>query len=618
MNSLDSSGWGWIWPRVGPTPITEGLDSEIFDRDEFPYSETFVREAIQNSLDARIDTDAPVRIEFQFECSAITPKHSLLRDVISYRKKCELPIPSSWDDNQMTWLVVQDFHATGLTGRLDHRKSDFWNYWLNFGQSNKDASGRGGRGIGRVTFLIASRIQTVVGYTRRAQDKQTPICGMTVLRSIEDNSAVLATHAYLAARTRHSIYHLHDSAEFHQSVLKTFQFVNYEHVSDTGLALAIPYPHSELTPDSILAAAIENFAPTIIDGTLQLNVNGTLLSRDTISSIATKVSENIRSPSIKSDPQRYISLINKGLTQSKPDYEITVPESAKTLEYLQHRATASKIDDHLQSKGPCVLDLTLLVKQRGIKNAAKLRAIVANSPEGTSPFDRLFREGMCLPMVRSKDPRDYDLLFFVDQSILATYLNLCEGKAHLDLSSSKEITQKLRRHGFDPPFNNVKNFVKGLSTDLRQLLYGDSSQPDLRVFETLFAVPKPLPTKKKAKSGQPVPPDPPPPRNPRAFRISEYKDGLRIVAANTHEEWPVNLSAELAYADGSRRPHWTRSDFELESLTVKHEGCAVFSAHGNIVEARECDDDFKLRITGFDTNRELVVSWRQDTNANGS
>ena len=198
-------------------------------------------------------------------------------------------------------------------------------------------------------------------------------------------------------------------------------------------------------------------------------------------------------------PNDILALINKGLTQSKPDYEITVPESAKTLEYLQHRATGSKIDDHLQSKGPCVLDLTLLVKQGGIKNAAKLRAIVANSPEGTLPFDRLFREGMCLPMVRSKDPRDYDLLFFVDQSILATYLNLCEGKAHLDLSTSKEITQKLQRHGFDPPINNVKYLVKGLSRDLRQLLYGDSSQPDLRVFETLFAVPKPLPTKEKGE-----------------------------------------------------------------------------------------------------------------------
>ena len=70
------------------------------------------------------------------------------------------------------------------------RTSDFWNYWLNFGISNKDGSGRGGRGIGRVTFLIASRLQSVIGYTRRSTDGTSAICGMSVLRAKEDDRDV--------------------------------------------------------------------------------------------------------------------------------------------------------------------------------------------------------------------------------------------------------------------------------------------------------------------------------------------------------------------------------------------------------------------------------------------
>lgn len=622
MNSSDNSHWGWIWPKVGPTPTTEGLDSEIFDRDDFPYSETFVREAIQNSLDARINAEAPVRIDFKFGTSAIDPKQSLLRDVISFRKKCDLPVPSSWDSSEMTWLVVQDFHATGLTGSLSRRNSDFWNYWLNFGQSNKDASGRGGRGIGRVTFLIASEIQTVVGYTRRSEDKKTPICGMAVLRSIEDDSSLRATHAYFAAREQVSIYHLHESADCRQSVLETFQFLDYEEVSDTGLALAIPYPHSELTSESILAAAIENFGPTIIDETLVLNVDGTRLDCHSIDGIAIRVCEKMRNTSIKSDTKRYLSLIRKGLTKSPPDYRISVPEGARTLDYLEHRETASKIEDHLQAGGSCVLELGLLVRHEGSKKATKLRAAITNCPEGASPLDGFFREGMCLPMVRSKDPKDFDLLFFVDESILATYLNLCEGKAHLDLSESIEIRQKLERHHFDAPVYNLKRFVKGLPRDLRLLLYGDSSQPDSRVFENLFAIRKGPPIKKKARDGQPVPPDIPPKRGPRAFRVSKHLDGLRIVAANDHDQWPVDLSAELAYADGSRHPRWNEADFEIEKLTITHKdekkGCAAFRAESNVLEARKCTKNFDLRITGFDTNRELVVLWRQDSDANGS
>ena len=55
MNIQVKQSWSWIWPNVGATPINQGLDSEMFDRSDFPYYETFVREAIQNSLDARLD-----------------------------------------------------------------------------------------------------------------------------------------------------------------------------------------------------------------------------------------------------------------------------------------------------------------------------------------------------------------------------------------------------------------------------------------------------------------------------------------------------------------------------------------------------------------------------------
>ena len=191
--------WKWIWPAVGPTPITEGLDSEIFDRADFPYSEAFVREALQNSLDARLDSSPHVRVNFSFHTTPLRSHRSLLLNVISYRKRISLPIPPAWSKGQISWLVVQDFNATGLSGNLQKRTSDYWNYWLNFGQSNKDGSGRGGRGIGRVTFLIASSIQTVVGYTRRASDRKIPICGMTVLRPVEDDDKFLSSHAYLAA-----------------------------------------------------------------------------------------------------------------------------------------------------------------------------------------------------------------------------------------------------------------------------------------------------------------------------------------------------------------------------------------------------------------------------------
>ena len=602
---------------MGPTPISEGLDSEIFDRTDFPYSETFVREAIQNSLDARIESSSHVRIDFRFHATECNSQRSLLRDVISYRKKCGLPIPEDWHSNQISWLVVQDFQATGLSGDLNRRTSDFWNYWLNFGQSNKDGSGRGGRGIGRVTFLIASQIQTVIGYTRRIIDKKTPICGMTVLRPIEDQSDFRSTHAYLAASEHQSIYRLHAGNNFYQTVTNGFNFDDYEAVSDTGLALAIPYPHQELKPESILAAAIENFAPTIMDGSLKLNVDGTQLDKDSISRIATKVSSNIREQSIKSDPQRYLSLINKGLSQSNPDYEIHLSDSAPNIDHRRHRPTVAKISQHFQERNSCVIDVSLPLRQNGDCTQTRLRAVAATAPEGVTPLDRFFRDGMCLPKVRSQDPRDFDLLFFAGDDLLAKYLNLCEGRAHLDLSRSKAITEKLRSNNFDRPFYKTRELIKSMPRDLRQSFYGDVSQPDARVFENFFSVSNPRPNRREPDSGQPMPPNPAPISNLKPFRISPLKKGLRVVAEKSFEQWPVDLYAVLAYADGSRRPNWNHADFQLEQLAVGHEGCEQFSVQANAVKARQCDRSFKLEITGFDSNRELIVSWRTTIDAQG-
>jgi hypothetical protein len=158
----ESSGsnafWNWIWPHQGATPISEGLDSEMFDRDDYPYSETFVREAIQNTLDARLDTSKPVVISFRFHRAALGERYNFLRGALEHRISAGLPIPSEWTTTKtVEWLTIEDFNARGLAGDLADRMSDFCNYWLNFNVSNKDGSGRGGRGIGRVTFLTQIR-----------------------------------------------------------------------------------------------------------------------------------------------------------------------------------------------------------------------------------------------------------------------------------------------------------------------------------------------------------------------------------------------------------------------------------------------------------------------------
>src|SRR5205085_4770463 len=155
-------------------------------------------------------------------------------------------------------------NTKGLLGDLGDRKGDFWGYWLNFGLSNKTGTGRGGRGIGRVTFLIASRMNTVLGMTRRSTDHVVAACGMCVLKADQYDGEFKSTHSYLAANEHGSIYGLHSTQEFHSQFEEAFRVSPYTgEESLTGLSLAIPYPYEELDEDRILAAAIDHFAPAI-------------------------------------------------------------------------------------------------------------------------------------------------------------------------------------------------------------------------------------------------------------------------------------------------------------------------------------------------------------------
>ncbi len=608
--------WSWIWPFVGATPVNQGLDTEMFDRTDYPYSETFVREAIQNSLDARLDSSSPVVISFTFHSAALENRAAFLQDAIEFRKKAGFAIPPEWQKGTVHWLAIEDFNAKGLGGDIRRRTSDFWNYWLNFGLSNKDGSGRGGRGIGRVTFLIASRIQTVIGFTRRSSDAQTAACGMCVLKPMEEGERFHSTHAYLAKAEDNSIYQLHEGADFHRGLEEVFNLTGYSRgPSASGLALIIPYPHIELTPDGIFASVIEHFSPAILGRTLVVKVNGKTLDENTIGDVAIEVAGRINSEAIREDVGRYISLIKACLFGEVT--QLSISDLKSEFPALRGTAPIKKLQVAVERNEPVGIELVFPLERFGKIQSVSLRAAVAKAPPGKPPVDRLFREGMCLPDVRARAPGELDLLLLVDDPLLATYLNLCEGKAHLDLLESKEIKSKLDEAKFSGG-SRVKRFVKNLPFELRTLLTPDIVDPDTSVFNAFFSIidekaGSEMGDGKKPTLPKPPPPPPPPPTTP-ALLVETLSDGFKIKANPKYSSWPVNVSIAIAYADGSRKPAWSELDFKPSDLEVMNHGCEVAFTK-NVLQALNCGADFRVEIAGFDSKRELDTRIRVWKNA---
>jgi len=593
--------WKWIWPCVHSNPTTEGLDTEMFDRTDYPYTDTFVREAIQNSLDARLDKQKPVTISFRFHQEPLGERKPFLEGAIAQRKKARLRVPAEWDEGKISWITIEDYNAKGLSGDLEKRSSDFWNYWLNFGVSNKDGSERGGRGIGRVTFLIASQVQTVIGLTRRSKDAKTAACGMCVLKSGEFDGEYKSTHTYLASEEDNSryIYKLHESEIFHRELKEAFEFTGYEDSGTSGLALAIPYPYSELNPRGILASAIEHFAPAIMNGTLQVCVDGISLNASSLEEIANDVALNIHSMAIRENVERYLQLIKEGLTGEL--VEISVSDLRNGLQSLKDTAQIKELQKKIDSDELVGLCVAFPLEWKREVHTVRLKTILARTPSGFACIDRLFREGMSLPDVTAKIAPGLDMITLVDDELLATYLNCCEGKAHLDLLESQMIREKL--DGYHANIS-VRRFIKRLPSDLRDLFIPDIIEPDANIFDAFFSIPKANNgNKPKKEKDRQDPPPPPPPKVP-AFIVEPLPDGFRYKANPDYEGWPVNALVRAAYADGSRKPDWSEFDFRISELGTKHEGCSMV-INDNEFRMSDCTRDCSLEVTGFDTKREL-------------
>ena len=155
-----------------------------------------IREGIQNSLDATLDGEQTfVRI------SMVSGDDGLSADEVRryfagahqhYRADgCGLrteDLPA--DDDAVSALIFEDFYATGLQGDVtapfpprDGSENNFFHFFRAEGRTDKDSSKRGSWGLGKDTFVRASRLNTMLGLTVRRDDGRCLLMGKTVLKS---------------------------------------------------------------------------------------------------------------------------------------------------------------------------------------------------------------------------------------------------------------------------------------------------------------------------------------------------------------------------------------------------------------------------------------------------
>ena len=156
------------------------------------------REAIQNSVDARLSDSEKVLVRFRSAGLSGPSKRQFVRsarlDSIAMRRThLELPTPNCLgglndSEQEIRLLFVEDFHTTGLIGDPHNASSNFHRLLLSLGDSSKardDQLTGGSFGFGKSAYSSVSAIFTIFAYTRflAASQARSRLFGCAYFRS---------------------------------------------------------------------------------------------------------------------------------------------------------------------------------------------------------------------------------------------------------------------------------------------------------------------------------------------------------------------------------------------------------------------------------------------------
>ena len=175
----------WHFAELGENAGDEGPNSAMSQTfSQFPCS-ALVRESIQNSLDAVVDTSKPVKVCFnhrEFEKSDY-PQFFKLQDNIkacldyycdNVNAKRIYPRMVQYvkDNERIGFIRVEDFNTKGMTYDSNNKNTTFYAFVRSAGVSVKEAEGAGGSfGFGKAAFFVMSPINTIIVSTKNINDE---------------------------------------------------------------------------------------------------------------------------------------------------------------------------------------------------------------------------------------------------------------------------------------------------------------------------------------------------------------------------------------------------------------------------------------------------------------
>lgn len=583
---------------------------------------SLVREALQNSLDAKAKDAAIVRVRIAIHrhtsAAARATAQPFIVGIAPHLAAADNGLPDRPDlDAPIPYLVLEDFGTKGLRGSPDHWQptgigaNSFFLFFRALGRSGKANESRGRWGVGKFVFPMSSRAHAILALTIPDDSRSPMLMGRIVLRTHETEDAQWHPDGHWGERLSPESKLVTPSRD--PELLARFRAAfDVTRVNEPGLSVVVPWLIDEITTDAIRDAVLGEYFLPLLRGELEIELveNGSteIIDGEAVRSYAEratdrKLRERLALAVMVVDGKGFA--LDWPVTLAWDDLAIRhddLPDSLRDMlnaNLDEGRAVSMRIPVAIGRKDAKVPpEGYLSVHLRRTDGLGGLRPLI-------------IRDGISLPEDKTKMVFDHVSLLVAERCALATAIGDAETPAH------EQMQHELLKDRYKYP-KKLVTFVRDAAASVVRALRHGENEDDLFTLASYFpleaeAGPQKPTTKAKPRGKKPnddLPPLPPP--SPRRFRVSRVPGGFTVSGNSEAGVLVEEIVVTAAYdvRRGNPFAKYRTYDFEVSSSAIKMvaDGCEIVGAEGNRLVVKPSNPGFSITVTGFDIERDLIVS----------
>lgn len=627
----DASVMSWYFRKMGKDEISsDPRDAEFFVEAE--DSSKLVREAIQNSLDARLPNEKPVTFSIKLlRKNRIEPNNVYVSELEDHLKSTTPD--AGLIEKPMDYLVLEDFNTRGLQGEPEQyedaeteQKNDFFYFWRNRGRSEKAEEARGRWGLGKLVFPHSSKINTFFGYTVRAHDKRHLLMGLCDLKIHQFQRQRYDSTAFYC-KFIDGLQMPTEDAEEIELFKKTF---NLERKDETGFSIVVVYPNETIKITELLLACIDHYYFPLLSGELKIILSDDekkySLDADTVKTLIDVLGDEANRWKAKFD---FIDWII-----AKDESELVhinyANSAGKSPQWSPELIPIEHIDElkekFVENRRLGIRVPLKLLKKNGKKFSTHFDVFMEKDPTLKSSSDIAFiREGLTISKVGADRIRSKGIraIVLVHHLAISEFLGDAENPAHTEWQQKQPKLKEKYETGHSTVMF-VKNSVNKLIEYLSPTIGGrdDTLLKDYFWFEKKQGFPK-----KKKKRGKKRKKKGDTSSKPELdidrksildFRILKHDDGFKLLPKE-ERAIPKEIRIKVAYdlESGNSFTNYSEFDFRLDELPiiVSSKNAKVKYGTKDNLEGNQMivfpNDKFEVMVIGFDMKSNLLIEARR-------